>query len=274
MTAPTSPSSRRPGARHLVLLVGIGLIGGAFSGALGVGGGVIIVPLLLSLLDLDPRRAAATSLAAIIPSSIAGSITYTVAGHTDLVAAMLIAAGGVAGTLVGTRLLRAVPLGWLRWGFIALLLLIAARMFVAFPLRGEQIDLGPATITGLVAIGIAIGIASGLFGIGGGVLIVPILIAVFGADDLVAKGTSLIAVVPISIVGSVANLRAHLVGLLDGIVIGIPAVAASLGGAAIAFAMPPMVSSIVFAAFVTAVAIQLSVRTIRRARAAKADEAP
>lgn len=267
MTSPTAPASDRPTARHILLLILVGAIGGTFSGALGVGGGVIMVPLLLTLLDFDQRRAAATSLAAIIPSSIAGSITYTVAGHTDLVAAVLIAVGGIAGTLVGTRLLRTLPLGWLRWGFIALLLLIAARMFFIVPQRGEQIDLSPLSIAGLLVLGVVIGIASGLFGIGGGVLIVPLLVALFGASDLVAKGTSLLAVVPISIVGSIANLRSRLMRPLDGLVIGLAAVAASFGGAAIAFALPPTVSSIVFAVFVTVVAIQLIVRTIRQRRA-------
>lgn len=269
MTAPNTAGSPRPTFRHLALLVLIGVIGGTFSGALGVGGGVIMVPLLLTLLDFDPRRAAATSLAAIIPSSIAGAITYGVAGHTDLIAAAVIAAAGIAGTLVGTRLLRTLPLGWLRWGFIALLLLIAVRMFFVIPVRGEALDMTPGTIAGLVVLGLVIGVASGLFGIGGGVIIVPVLVALFGVSDLIAKGTSLLAVVPISIVGSIANLRSRLMRPLDGVVIGIAAVAASFGGAAIAFALPPMVSSIVFAIFVTVVAIQLIVRTLKQRRAAR-----
>lgn len=269
MTIPPETPAERNGVRRILLLILVGAIGGLFSGALGVGGGVIMVPLLLWLLQFDQRHAAATSLAAIIPSSIAGAIIYSVAGHTDLAVAALIALGGVGGSLVGTRLLRTLPLGWLRWGFIVLLLLIGVRMFFTIPVRGEGLDLDPWAAAGLIVVGIVIGVAAGLFGVGGGVLVVPILVALFGVSDLIAKGTSLLAVVPVSIVGSAANLRARLLKPLDGLVIGAAAVAASFGGAAIAFALPPVVSSMVFGVFVTIVAIQLAVRAIRQRRSAR-----
>lgn len=266
MTAPNTAGSPRPTFRHLALLVLIGVIGGTFSGALGVGGGVIMVPLLLTLLDFDPRRAAATSLAAIIPSSIAGAITYGVAGHTDLIAAAVIAAAGIAGTLVGTRLLRTLPLGWLRWGFIGLLVLIAVRMLLVIPERGEELEYSVWVVVGLVALGLVMGVASGLFGIGGGVLMVPVLVGLFGIGDLVAKGTSLVAMIPTSITGSIQNIRARLVRPLDGLVVGLAATSASFGGAALAFILPPRLSTILFGALVIVVAVQLAVRAIRLRR--------
>ena len=77
MTSPTAPASDRPTVRRILLLVLVGVIGGTFSGALGVGGGIVMVPLMLTLLKFDQRRAAATSLAAIVLSSISGAATYT-----------------------------------------------------------------------------------------------------------------------------------------------------------------------------------------------------
>lgn len=273
MTSPTAPAPDRPTARHILLLVLVGVIGGTFSGALGVGGGIVMMPLLLMLLRFDQRRAAATSLAAIVLSSISGTVTYGVAGHTDVVAGLLLGAGGVAGTLIGTRLLKVLPIAVLRWGFIALLVLIAVRMFVVVPDRGGDIEIGVATVIGLVASGVVLGILAGMFGIGGGVLLVPLLIAVFGASDLIAKGTSLLAMVPISISGSIANVRNDLVRPLDGLVIGGTALLASLGGAALAFIMPAALSSLLFGIFVAATAIQLTIRAIGQHRAAKSGDA-
>jgi hypothetical protein len=267
VTSPTAPAADRPSTRHVLLLLLVGVIGGFFSGALGVGGGIVMVPLMLTLLRFDQRRAAATSLAAIVLSSISGAITYGVAGHTDVVAGLLLGAGGVAGSLIGTRLLKVLPIPALRWGFIALLVLVAVRMILVVPDRSEGIDIGVASAIGLVLAGVVVGILAGMFGIGGGVLIVPVLVAVFGASDLVAKGTSLLAMIPISVSGSIANVRNKLVRPLDGAVIGVAALLASFGGAAIAFIMPPWLSTLIFGLFVAATAIQLTIRAIRQRRA-------
>jgi uncharacterized membrane protein YfcA len=266
VTPSNAPASDRPTARHILLLLLVGVIGGTFSGALGVGGGIIMVPLMLALLKFDQRRAAATSLAAIVLSSISGAASYTLAGHTDLIAGLLLGAGGVVGSLIGTRLLKVLPIAALRWGFIALLVVVAVRMILVVPERGEGIDIGVASAIGLVAAGLVVGTLAGMFGIGGGVLIVPVLVAVFGASDLVAKGTSLLAMIPISIAGSIANIRNSLVRPLDGLVIGAAALLASFGGAAIAFIMPPWLSSLLFGLFVAATAIQLTIRAIRLRR--------
>ena len=222
-----------------------------------------MVPLLVWLIGLDQRHASATSLVAIVPSAVAGAIQYAVAGHLDLVAGLLIAAGGIAGSLVGTRLLKTLPLGWLRWLFIALLLVTAVRLLFEVPSRGSDIVLTPGTIAGLVVLGLVMGVASGLFGIGGGVIAVPVLITMFGASDLVAKGTSLLAMIPTALTGSVANTRNGLVRPLDGVIAGVAATAASFGGVAVAFLLSPQVASILFAVLLVIAITQLTVRAIR-----------
>lgn len=273
MTSPNAPASDRPTARHILLLLLVGVVGGTFSGALGVGGGIVMVPLIMGLLRYDQRHAAATSLAAIVLSSISGAFSYFVAGHTDVVAGLLLGLGGAAGTLVGTRLLKVLPIAVLRWGFIALLVVIAVRMFLVVPVRGETLDITLPIAIGLVVAGIVMGILAGMFGIGGGVLIVPILIAIFGVSDLVAKGTSLLAMIPISITGSFANVRNRLLLPLDGLVIGGAALLASFGGAALAFIMPAWLSSLLFGIFVAATALQLIIRAIGQHRASKSGDA-
>jgi uncharacterized protein len=252
--------------RRLLALLLVGVLGGILSGLFGVGGGIIMVPLLMALAGMDQRRASATSLAAIVPTTVVGAVTYGLAGHLDIVAGVAIAAGGIVGSLIGTRLLRTLPMGWLRWLFIALLILVAIRLFFEVPGRGSGIEYSWYAILGLVALGLVMGVASGLFGIGGGVIVVPVLVALFGASDLVAKGTSLLAIVPASVTGTIANVRAHLVTLRDGLLVGIPAALASIAGSALAFLLPPRVSTILFAILILGAVAQIISRAVRNRR--------
>jgi uncharacterized membrane protein YfcA len=145
-------------------------------------------------------------------------------------------------------------------------LLVAAAVRLVFfevPSRGADFELGPWMIAGLVLFGVAVGTLSGLLGVGGGVIIVPVLIGLVGISDLLAKGTSLLAMVPISTVGTIANLRARLVRLSDGVIAGVFAVAASFGGSAIAFIMPPRLSATLFGILLVITAVQLGWRAIR-----------
>jgi len=88
-------------ARRILALVLVGILGGILSGLFGVGGGIIMVPLLMALVRFDQRRASATSLAAIVPTTVVGAVTYGVAGHLDIVAGIAIAAGGVVASYGG-----------------------------------------------------------------------------------------------------------------------------------------------------------------------------
>lgn len=271
--APTDGASARSPRRILALLL-VGAIGGLLSGAFGVGGGIVMVPLFIWLLGFDQRRAAATSLVAIVPTAIAGFIQYLVQGEVDVAAGLLIAIGGIGGSLIGTKLLRTLPLEWLRWLFIALLVVIAVRLFFEVPSRGAELELTPGIIVLLILVGIGMGIASGLFGIGGGIILVPVLVALFGIGDLLAKGTSLLAMIPTSITGSISNTRAGLVRPLDGVIAGIAATAASFGGVALAFWLDPQVAAILFGVLVLLTVIQLSTRAIRAQRAKKQKPGP
>src|ERR1700749_3791959 len=86
-------------------LLAIGLGGGLLSGLLGVGGGIVMVPLLVLWAGFAQRDAHATSLGAIIPISIAGIATYGVAGEVRYGTALALAAGSVLGAPIGARLL-------------------------------------------------------------------------------------------------------------------------------------------------------------------------
>ena len=160
------------------------------------------------------------------------------------------------------------------------MLVAAARLILVEPERGSDIDLDPLVSLGLLLLGIVMGVAAGMFGIGGGVIAVPVLIALFGMGDLAAKGTSLAAMIPAAISGTIPNLRAGLVDVRQGLLVGIAAVLASQGGVALAFLVPPALSGILFGSLLVLVAAQLVVRAVRagrrerRERDTPDDEAP
>ncbi|MFC0681952.1 sulfite exporter TauE/SafE family protein [Lysobacter korlensis] len=263
MASPESDAHARKGARYWVALAVTGVIGGILSGAFGVGGGILMVPLLIGLTGMDQKRAAATSLVAIIPTAIAGSATYFANGEVDLLVALLVAIGGVAGSYLGAKLLRRIPVVWLRWLFIALLIGIAIRLFLIAPERGAEVQVDWLIGLALVASGLFMGVASGLFGIGGGVILVPLLITGFGAGDLVAKGTSLLVMVPTATMGTITNARGRMVDVRAGVVVGLAATLASFIGVALAFLVPPEVSGILFAILLIISAVQLTIRAVR-----------
>ena len=111
-------------------LVAIGLVAGFFGAIFGVGGGIVIVPLLALLLAFDQRRAAATSLAAILISSIAGSVTYAFHGDVKPGAAALVGIPAMFGVLLGTTMQQRIPVQRLTYGFALLLAAVGVRLLV------------------------------------------------------------------------------------------------------------------------------------------------
>ena len=108
----------------------IGLVAGFFSALFGVGGGVVIVPLLLLAARFELRSATATSLAAIGLTATAGVITYVAHGQVRPLYAMLVGVPAAFGAAGGTALQRRLPVRTLSYLFAALLVAIAIEMLV------------------------------------------------------------------------------------------------------------------------------------------------
>jgi uncharacterized membrane protein YfcA len=104
---PVSPSESFHPAWHFIAL---GLFSGVVAGLFGKGGGIIIVPALIKLFGYEPKKSAATSLAALqLPVGLPGVIVYAKAGHLQLLYAALIAVGLVAGAFLGTKIAIKMP---------------------------------------------------------------------------------------------------------------------------------------------------------------------
>ncbi len=115
------------------LLVGglIGLVGGVLSGLFGIGGGLVIVPSLILFLGMETKRAAGTSLAALLlPVGILGAMEYWRAGLIDVGLAVVLALGILVGAYFGARLAVTLPNDVIQRMFGVLLVVVGVRLAV------------------------------------------------------------------------------------------------------------------------------------------------
>lgn len=258
-------------ARSIIVLIVVGMLVGVLSGTFGIGGGTVIVPALVWL-GLSQRNAAATSMLAIVPTSISGVISYATGGHVDWLAAALLFCGMFIGGQIGSWLLSRLPELVLRWIFVAFLVFVVINQVSFVPSRDHQITMTVATGVCMVLLGVVIGMLAGLLGIGGGALAVPALSILFGASDLIARGTSLLAMFPNSITTSVANLKRNLVHVKAALIIGLVAAVTAPLGTWIAGEVSPRVGAIMFACYLCVLLVRsvfVAVKATRAARVAR-----
>ena len=258
-------------ARSIIVLIVVGLLVGVLSGTFGIGGGTVIVPALVWL-GLSQRNAAATSTLAIVPTSISGVVSYATGGHVDWLAAVLLFCGMFVGGQIGSWLLSRLPELVLRWIFVAFLVFVVINQVSFVPSRDHQIVMSVTTGICLALLGVVIGTLAGLLGIGGGALAVPSLSMLFGASDLVARGTSLLAMFPNSITTSAANLTRRLAHVRTALIIGVTAAATAPLGTWIAGAVSPRAGSIMFACYLCVLLVRsvfVAVKATRAARVAR-----
>ena len=245
-----------------VLVLVTGLSAGFLSGLFGVGGGVLIVPALTLILGMDQKRAAATSLVAIIPTAAAGSVSYAMSGNVSLIAMLILIAGALVGAQIGVLLLHRLPeriLPWIFVGFVAFVV-ISQRFHV--PIRDSVFELDWYKGIVLLIVGLFSGILSGLVGVGGGSITVPGMEILVGAGDLLARGTSLLVIIPTAISGTITNSRHGVVDLKLGLILGAIAALAAPVGTFAAAQISPTLGELLFSCFLVFVGVQ----TLMKAR--------
>jgi uncharacterized membrane protein YfcA len=167
------------------------------------------------------------------------------------------------GAQVGTWLLPRMSQTVLRWAFVAFLVVVIVGLFLVVPSRDAVLELTWLTGPGLVVLGMITGLLAGLLGVGGGVIVVPALLLLFGTSDIIAKGTSLLMMIPTAISGTIGNLRRHNVDLFGAALVGVSAATTTALGAWIATLISPLVGNVLFAIFLVFIAVQMAVRAIR-----------
>ncbi len=244
-------------------LVLIGLAAGLVGGGLGLGGGIVLVPLLVAV-GFDQHRSHATSLAAIVLIAATGAVSFGMSGEVALGTGVTIGIGGIAGSVVGASVMHRSNPRTLTIIFGIVLFVAALRMISgASPLAGAA-GFGDLTqVVVALGIGLVAGFFAGLAGIGGGVLIVPSTVLLLGLSQYQAQGTSLVAIIFTAISGTIVHLKNKRVRLKDGLVVGVGGVIGSLIGSRLALGVEGRTLSLVFGFLVLFVALRIFYRTLR-----------
>lgn len=213
-----------------VVLFIIGLCAGVLGSVVGLGGGVILVPAMLffgtytSLLtEVSPQLAVGTSLLVIIFTGLASSLSYMKQGTVDYRSALLFFAGSGPGGILGAFINRYLNVDQFELYFGMLMIFLAVVLMFKDKLKpadeqairgtirrfkdpqGKEYVYGFRPVTGW-AVAFVVGLLSGLFGIGGGSLMVPVMIIVFLFPPHVAVATSMLMIFLSAIVSSVTHI--------------------------------------------------------------------
>jgi uncharacterized membrane protein YfcA len=194
----------RDRSRALLAGVGAGIAGGLF----GVGGGLVLVPVLTGTFAYTQHQAHATSLAAIGATAIASVVVYGLNHDIAWATAAMVALTSILTARYGARLARATSPGGLARVFAVFLLLVAARLLWKAPEIGGGVALGGAARLALdLGLGAAVGVLAGYMGVGGGILAVPVFTLVLGMTQQMAQGTSLAVIMATAPAGALEHHR-------------------------------------------------------------------
>ncbi|MBM3305786.1 MAG: sulfite exporter TauE/SafE family protein [Candidatus Aminicenantes bacterium] len=256
-------------------LVLVGLAAGVMAGLFGIGGGVVIVPVLVVFAGFTLVKATGTSLAAIVlPVGLLGVLAYHRARIIDVRASIYLALGLLTSVAAGAWLANTLPAG-LMGKLYALFLLYVSWNFIdpvprARRLLGREAALKPEPETPprpgalvLYAIGLAAGVMAGLFGIGGGNIIVPLLILVLGYPAKRAIATSLGALLaPVGLPGVLYYYQAGTLDLGAAAWVAAGLFLGTVFGARITIRLPAPTVKLLYGLFLLLVAARLALAAV------------
>lgn len=232
----------------------------------GAGGSVIALPVLVYLLGVDPHAATGTSLVVVGLNAAAAAVSFARAGLVRWRIGGLFALAGALGAVAGSAVNSHVPAAALMAGLAGLMGIVAVRMLRhEEPAAEEAACLDPSEARLRLGLaGLSVGFLTGLFGVGGGFLVVPSLVILLECPMRQAIGTSLFVIALNSLWGVAARLGglgAIDLGPVPGLVAG--GVIGATAGARLAARIDPKPLTRGFAVFLLLVAIYVVVRTAR-----------
>lgn len=255
-----------------------GVFVGVMSGLLGVGGGTIMVPIFRLAFGMSPLASTATSLFAIIPTSISGVVAHARAKTCVPKLGLALGVGGAVMSPMGVWLASVSP-GWL-------VICVAAIVigFSAFKMFKKAVKCAPTPRAGRAGgnvqaasakavpdqpvlsrkqylqgacIGLIAGLASGYVGVGGGFIMVPLMLAVLDIPMSLASGTSLIAIMILAIPGVIEQGLLGNIDYLVGIAIVVGSIPGALVGARLVRVVPERQLRFIFGGFLLVAAVML-----------------
>ena len=173
-----------------------GIVTGIAGGLFGVGGGLVLVPILTGFYRLTQHQAHGTSLAVISATAITAIVIYGSHQNIAWATAAMIALGSVVTARIGARWATRIPAGRLRRAFAVFMALVSIRLLWQTPaVSAAGAPPGLLGFAAALGLGLGAGLLAGIMGVGGGILVVPVLTLVFGLSQQAAQGTSLAVMV-------------------------------------------------------------------------------
>ena len=260
--------------------VAVGLIIGALSMMLGIGGGTIMVPTFRLLGKLSAVASSATSLFVVVPTGVAGVLRHLRAGTCRIPVGLAAGIAGACTSVLGTKLANVAP-GWVIMVAAAAVILYSASTMLRSALRdgkkpasasvqksdGVASEASQAATTRkqilqAVAIGLLAGPLSGFVGVGGGFLMIPLFVSILHFDMHTAAGTSLLAVFCLATPAAISQMIMGNVSYLVGIPVAIGSIFGTAIGKRIAARMSDRALKIAFSVLLGAAAILLIINEL------------
>lgn len=243
------------------LLFFLGLITGVVAGIFGIGGSLVLVP-ALTLWDLSVVEAAATSLVGVLLSAVSGSVQNWWNGKLNLRVCLQLALFGIPTAFLGATLSESLPDAWLAPSFAAFLLvaifLVYLRQKVVLETPTDPQDLSSYPgFWPIARIGLVAGVISGFFGIGGGLVLVPLQMILIRQPLSTAVPTSLGAMVAISASGLVQHASRGNVFWIPGLCLGLGGILGAQVGSLLLPTLPEAEVNRAFRMLLLAVAVYM-----------------
>jgi uncharacterized membrane protein YfcA len=197
-------------------LFGAGLFASIFGSMVGLGGGFLLVPLLRVVFNFGPAEAAGTSLVLVVANSASGALAYLLQKRVHVKIGAMLAVGGVPGSIIGALVVKRMSAAAFDWIFGIFLIAVAADMLLNREKRARAprhvrdiAELKGMSYRAAVIAGFAVGLVSSLFGIGGGIIVVPTLLYFSELPTHAVSATSQFAILLTSPVGLAVHVAEH-----------------------------------------------------------------
>jgi uncharacterized protein len=244
----------------------LGIAAGILSGLFGIGGGIVMVPALILIFGMDILDANATSLAAmLLPVGVFGVWAYYKAGFINVKDSLWISLGLFIGSFGGGEFAVNINQGLLSKLYAGILLYVAISYFDIFSYFRKNKKPKPQPpipdkfpVWSFVLVGLAAGVFAGLFGKGGGLVIVPALIGIFRYDAKAAAATSLAALqLPVGLPSVLIYAQNGHLNVLNAAFIAFGILIGALIGSKLGVKLPSATFKKVYALFLLTVAVYM-----------------
>lgn len=240
--------------------LGLGVLLGAVGGVLGIGGGLVAIPILGALYGMDQHLAQGTALVMILPNVLVGFWRYHQRTPVDFRALAWMIALSIIAAALAAHFAASIGAGQLRRAFAVFLIVLA--LYFVWQIRARP-ALHPAPLWPLrfaPGVGVLSGLMSGLFTVGGGLVSVPALVSLFGMRQTQAQGIALALVIPASLAALATYAQAGNVDWSVGVPLALGGLVSVSWGVALAYRLPALKLRLGFCAVLVGTAIVMLVR--------------